>query len=150
MSLLIEPAVDNLPLYNYGTLRPYFIEPLLIAQDALKTYRCPTNVIGSTAPGPGIIRFGPRDKIVLLQHSDVGYGHCNLTYDWSVPGATRSELRQSLSDQIDELNRQQWDSWDIELVSRKLNYGQKKRRPRGNQPLPFSAKRQLITSLESR
>jgi hypothetical protein len=49
-----------------------------------------------------------------------------LAYDWSVPGATRPELRQHLSHQIDELNRREWDSWGIESVSRKFDYGQKK------------------------
>lgn len=121
-----ELAIDNLPLCTYGTLRLYFIEPLLIALNTLKTCQCPTSVMGYTAPGPPIIYSGPRDKTALLPHCDVDYDHWKLMYDWSVPSATRSELRWHLSYQIDKLSRPEWDSWAVELVPRKFDYVQKR------------------------
>jgi hypothetical protein len=119
-------AIDKLPMYSYGRLRPYFVEPLLIAQNVLKSGQCPTNVIGYTAPGPPIVHSGPQDNAVLLRHKDIDYDQWTLTYDWSIPGATNSELSQNVSHRIDELNRREWDSWGIELVTRKFNYTQKK------------------------
>lgn len=47
-------------------------------------------------------------------------------YDWSVPSATRSELRWHLSYQIDKLSRPEWDGWAVELVPRKFDYVQKR------------------------
>jgi hypothetical protein len=38
-------AIDEMLVGSYGRLRSYFMEPIPIAQDALRTGQCPTNVI---------------------------------------------------------------------------------------------------------
>src|SRR5271155_148486 len=119
-------AIDKMPVGSYGRLRSYFIEPILIAQNALRTGQCPTNVIGLAAPKSPVLHFGPQGKTVVLRHKDIDYEQWTLTCDSSVPGATELELYEKASHRINERNRREWDSWGIELVSRKFDYVQKK------------------------
>ena len=118
-------AIDKLGMCSYGRLRPYFIEPLLIAQNALeRDSQCTTNVVGHSAPASPIVHSGPKGTI-LLRHRDINYDQWTLTHDGTVPGATSSELYQNVSHLVCEQNRREWDSWGIELVSRKFECAQR-------------------------
>ena len=118
-------TIDKLGMCSYGRLRPYFIEPLLIAQTALERGRCTTNVVGHSSQRSPIIHSAPQGKLVVLRQKDIDYEQWTLTYDISVPGATSSELYRNLPHLINQRNRREWDSWGIELVSRKFEYAQK-------------------------
>ena len=118
-------TIDKLGMYSYGRLRPYFIEPLLIAQNALEKGHCTTNVVGHSSQRSPIIQSAPQGKAVVLRQRDIDYDQWTLTYDISVPGATSSELYRNIPYLINQRNRHEWDSWGIELVSRKFEYAQK-------------------------
>src|SRR4051812_1851744 len=85
-------AIDKMPVGSYGRLRSYFMEPLLIAQNALRTGQCPTNVIGLAAPKSPVLHSGPHSKIIVLRDKGIDYEQWTLTCDSSVPGATELEL----------------------------------------------------------
>jgi hypothetical protein len=96
-----------MPVGSYGRLRSYFMEPVLIAQNALRTGQCPTNVIGLAAPKSPVLHFGPQGKTVVLRQKDIDYEQWTLTSDSSVPGATELELYERASHLINERNRRE-------------------------------------------
>ena len=100
-------AIDKMPVGSYGRLRSYFMEPVLIAQNALRTGQCPTNVIRTRCSKIAVLHFGPQGKTVILHQRDIDYEQWTWTCDSSVPGTTELELYERASHLINERNRRE-------------------------------------------
>ena len=120
-------GLRSLP-YSYLWLRHYILEPLIVAQNALKTANCPTTVIGLTEPPSPRSSSLDHGGHILFKKQDTNYEIWILTNDISLIGATKGELFKNLQDRITPEDRidNKWDSWGVELITRKFRYSEAK------------------------
>ncbi|KAG9783865.1 hypothetical protein KCU88_g2899, partial [Aureobasidium melanogenum] len=107
-------------------IRPYVMEPLLIAKDRLQKAGFTTHVIGLIEPDPASpndpqkseIPFPAKDKTIMIRKSTVDYSNWTLTNDHTLIGVLPSQLKDHLKTRgITNHNTTNWDSAGIELIS---------------------------------
>ena len=99
-------------------LRPYVLEPLLIARKVLRSKNFSASVNGEKINAREdefkFQDFGLNDIAVSARPT---YSSWSLMNDYTLIGATKQELTTNLPHYISVSNKDDWDSWGVELVS---------------------------------